>query len=342
MDVLHQLELVWILWLQSLGSWLAEPLRLVTMLGQEEFYLLAMPALYWCLDAAFGLRVAVMLIFCNQFSSLFKLVFHSPRPYWISSTVKGLVSEGTFGLPSGHALNAAGIWGTMAASTRERWAKIALVVIIFLIGFSRIVLGVHFISDVIAGWLIGGLLLWLFLSIEKPISTWLRKRSLVEMLGLAAASALLLILMVVLPAAALSGFHIPAEWAQNALSSQPSSPIDPFNMESAFTIAGTWLGMMAGAAWLFHRQGGFHAEGAPTQRLLRYLVGMVGIFILYFGLGKVFPRNADAISYALRFLRYTLIGLWVSALAPLLFERLGLVRIGKKQVASLSSTENLL
>jgi hypothetical protein len=42
------------------------------------------------------------------------------------------------------------------------------------------------------------------------------------------------------------------------------------------------------------------------------------------GLGQIFPRNADLISYALRFVRYTLIGFWVAGGAPWVFKKIKL------------------
>jgi hypothetical protein len=111
---------------------------------------------------------------------------------------------------------------------------------------------------------------------------------------------------------------------QNALAADPDIKPEPTNISSAFTHAGTWLGMLAGAAWIHYRKGGFSASGTPTQRILRYLIGIVGVAIFWYGLGVVFPREATLVSYALRFFRYTLVGLWVSALGPLLFTRLGL------------------
>jgi hypothetical protein len=52
---------------------------------------------------------------------------------------------------------------------------------------------------------------------------------------------------------------------------------------------------------------------------MRYVVGVIGVLILWMGLGQVFPDDANWISYLLRFLRYTLVGFWVTAGAPWLF-----------------------
>ena len=53
------------------------------------------------------------------------------------------------------------------------------------------------------------------------------------------------------------------------------------------------------------------------------------LFALWFGLGKVFPRDASVLAYALRCLRYILIGSWITLFAPLLFGRLKWMRLAK-------------
>ncbi len=342
MDTLHQLEILWIVAVQALGDWLAEPMRMVSLLGNEEFYLLVMPILYWSVSARLGLRVAIMLLLSNGLGAFLKVTFHEPRPYWFDTRIRALSVEPSFGIPSGHAQNAASIWGLIAAGVRQKGGKIIFGLVILLIGFSRIFLGVHFISDVVLGWLVGGLLLLAFLWVEKPLNTWLRARSLRQMFGLALASSVLLGVIMLLPVFALGDWQIPGEWERNALAANPGSEIDPLSLDGVFTISGTWLGMMAGVAWLFHRQGGFQVSRAPYQRILCYLIGLVGIFLFWQVLGSVFPRNEDFLSYGLRYLRYTLVGLWVSALAPLLFQRIGLNMPPRGTPGTLSSQENHL
>jgi hypothetical protein len=71
-------------------------------------------------------------------------------------------------------------------------------------------------------------------------------------------------------------------------------------------------------------RGGFSAHGTVNQRALRYVVGVLGVGVLWFGLGAVFPRGDELLPYILRFARYSLVGLWVSAGAPWLFIKLRL------------------
>lgn len=342
MDALYQLEILWIIFVQSIGAWLQEPMRMISMLGQEDFYMLVMPILYWSIDSTLGLRVAAMLLLSNGLNSVFKVSMHSPRPYWYDARIKTFAVETSFGAPSGHAQHAASIWGLIAASIKRTDGKVLLILVILLIGLSRIYLGVHFISDVLTGWAIGGVTLLVFLKIEKPVVRWLKKRSLAQMLLLSLITSILLGGALLLATTAASRWQIPQAWQANAQLAQIENEIEPYNNDGAFTIAGTWLGLMAGAAWLYHRQGGFDTSGTAGQRLLRYGIGVAGIFVFWFVLGRVFPREADALSFALRYLRYTLVGLWISAAAPVLFERLGLANGQKQRIAPLSTKENPL
>jgi hypothetical protein len=194
---------------------------------------------------------------------------------------------------------------------------------------------------VLAGWLIGGVVLWGFLKVEKRLGAWLRGRTLNQMALLSLGSALVMIILVLIPRALLNGFVVPEIWKQNALAAYPGNVITPVSFEGVFTIAGTWFGMTLGLAWMYHRQGGFRADGTLRQRALRYLVGIAGVLIFWYGLGMVLPREANALSYSLRFTRYALVGLWVAALAPLLFQRMGL-SAQPEPLPSLSTGENHL
>lgn len=324
-DWLHQVEVVINYFIQGWGDWLKLPMQAFSFLGTENFYMFVAPALYWCVDSILGLRIGMMFLLSSGLHSILKLVFHTPRPYWVDANVKAFAAEAGFGLPSGHATTAAAVWGLFAASVRKNWLKTIFIALIFFIGFSRLFLGVHYLSDVLGGWLAGGLLLLAFIKLEKPVVRWAKHTSLAVLLAVIAAVSVFLVVLMVLLQASLSGLALPPAWGQMALT-KTGEPIDPLNLEGAFTLGGTWLGLVGGAAWYFRRWGAPVTKGKPVQLLLRYALGLVGVIILWFGLGQVFPRGDDLASFLLRYLRYGLIGAWVSAIAPLLFVRLGLVK----------------
>ena len=306
--------------LQSLGQWLFLPMRVITFIGDEEFYVLMLPIFYWCFGQKMGIRIGIMLLLSNGFNTFFKFLFRTPRPAWISDTVSPYVHETSFGLPSGHAMNAAAVWGWLAVEVKKRWFTIVMLVLIFLIGFSRLVLGVHLLGDVLLGWLIGGLLVWALSALLKPVGTFFNAQSFGGKLGLVALSSVGLMLLAFIARWIVGPWTMDPEWMARA------GDINPYGMDGTFTLGGTWFGFLAGYVILLEKKGSFLAGEGGWLRLVRFLVGVVGVFILYFGLGQVFPREADVLSFSLRFLRYALIGLWIAWISPLLFEKLKIVR----------------
>ena len=329
METLNQLEVAFILLIQQWGYWLKTPFTLLTMMGEEQFYLIFMPAIFWCFDAIVGIRVGLILLLSNGFNSFFKLCFFNPRPYWIDNRVQLFFkSETSFGLPSGHAQNAASVWGMLAVHLCKKWQKIVVVVIIFLIGFSRILLGVHFLSDVILGWLIGALLLFAVIKLEKPVLSFFKSKTTSLQLILAFIFSLSLILLVFIPLSLLSTWQLPVEWQMTSGTAFPGSVVDPLNPEGVFSASGTLFGMAAGLIWLHAHYAGYNPGGTPAHKLMRYVIGLVGVFILWYGLGAVFPRDPGIVAYALRYVRYALVGIWVMAGAPILFFKTGIARPG--------------
>jgi hypothetical protein len=121
---------------------------------------------------------------------------------------------------------------------------------------------------------------------------------------------------------------VPAVWLDNtALVGTEIPRPDPLALSGTISNAGALFGLGAGALWLRQR-GGYKAHGAPLHRLLRYPLGLLGVLLVWYGLGAVFPRGELVVPYLLRYLRYALVGLWISALAPIVFMRLGLAGQG--------------
>ena len=181
------------------------------------------------------------------------------------------------------------------------------------IGLSRIVMGVHFTHDVLAGWLTGAVLLWIYLQFEKVVGAWFRNHSLLyQILALVLATSLFIIpaLLIVPP---FNPPALPRAWIEGA-----GEMIEPYHYDGLLTTAGSFLGLGLGVI-LLNQSGGFSARGSVWQRVLRYLAGILGVLALYLGLGSIFPDNIDLLSYSLRFFRYFLIGLWIAYGAPKLF-----------------------
>jgi membrane-associated phospholipid phosphatase len=311
--------------IQGWGGWLEAPMKFFSFLGTEDFFMLVLPVLFWCVDVRLGIQVGFILLISATTNDAFKMAFQGPRPYWYSRAIQAYAAETSFGVPSGHAQTAASVWGMVAAGLKRTWAWIAAGLLVLLIGLSRLYLGVHFPHDVLAGWLIGGLLLWLMLRLWKPVSAWLKKLTPAQQILVALLASLILILPnVLLFVWRAPAFVLPQAWLENAAAARPGDALpSPYSLEGAISNAGTIFGLAVGLIWL-NRMGGFEMKAPFWKLVLRYLVGVVGVLVIRYGLKAIFPEGETLVAYLLRYLRYTLIGLWVSGGAPWTFLRLKL------------------
>ncbi|AOH56253.1 phosphoesterase PA-phosphatase [Peribacillus muralis] len=99
-------------------------------------------------------------------NAVVKLCFQRTRP-----DLHRLIEIGGYSFPSGHAMNAMSLYGILTfllwRHIKVKWGRMLLIVMstlmILTIGISRIYLGVHYPSDIIAGYLAGGF--WIAMSI---------------------------------------------------------------------------------------------------------------------------------------------------------------------------------
>jgi undecaprenyl-diphosphatase len=111
-------------------------------------------------------------------NQLLKQLFARPRPYFEHP----LLLETSYSFPSGHAMDSFVVYGMLAyfaVLALESWhARTAVVfgaaLLVLLIGFSRMYLGVHYFSDVVAGYAAGGV--WLSTLVTGAETIRRRKR----------------------------------------------------------------------------------------------------------------------------------------------------------------------
>lgn len=186
-DFIHTIQL-------TQGPALTAFFKAITFMGEEEFFLLLLPLVFWCVDFAVGGRLAFAYLLSVFVNTGFKDVFAHPRPFELDVTVQ-LHDASGYGLPSGHSQSAVVVWGTIAAQFRKRWLWIVAILLMALIGFSRIYLGVHFPTDVLGGWAVGAIFLFIFFALEPRVEVWLKDASLAVQLALAVAAPLVLLLL---------------------------------------------------------------------------------------------------------------------------------------------------
>lgn len=155
---------------------LVRELKILTFFGSPLwFYLIVTPAVLWVWRRGHT-RLAVFLVVTTLGGGLLDTIVKEavgrPRP----SLVDPVATARGKSFPSGHAMSSTVIYGALllvflpAIGRRYRPAVFTGVVMLVLaIGFSRLALGVHYITDVVGGYVLG--LAWLAAS-TAAFSTW--------------------------------------------------------------------------------------------------------------------------------------------------------------------------
>jgi membrane-associated phospholipid phosphatase len=145
-------------WLHEHSSgWLVDLFKIVTLAGNAAVVGVIVVAIGFVLVRRGRANDAALLVLAfggaSVVNSLLKLIFHRPRPEL------AFVHLDTYSFPSGHAATSSATFTVMAYllargrhSTKARiWIGLGAAAAIALVGFSRLYLGAHYLSDVLAG-----------------------------------------------------------------------------------------------------------------------------------------------------------------------------------------------
>jgi membrane-associated phospholipid phosphatase len=304
-------ELSLTLGLQAL-SLLTPIMRGLSFLGQQEFFLVLIPIVFTLVSPRAGMRLAFVLLIGYAVNSTAKLALHMPRPYWVDARVAALATEANYGLPSGHAQTIA-VWLTLGDLIRRPWAWVAMIAIAFLVGVSRIYLGVHFAGDVFCGWALGVGLLALLAWLEAPVAAWVGRRSFGQRLGLSAIAAAAIVAAGAITLLAVSGSPDPAAWARFSVEAR--------SLGDFVSASGSIFGLCAGLT--LSARAGIVLEGASRKkRAIRFGLALAGALVFWVGLKLVFPTEPEALGQLLRWIRYALTTVWLAFGAMWLGDRL--------------------
>ena len=288
-----------VLWFQQASPALDTPFKVLTLMGSETFYLVFFPLIYWCIDRRFGARLIVLFLLSSCVNAVAKEAAGQPRPFQYDPVVQKLWNAGGGGFPSGHTQSAVIIWGYLASQARRAWLWVAAGLLIVLIPLSRIYLGVHFPTDLLGGYVIGGGLLVLYLRFEPGVEAWLAHRSVPLQLGAALAFPCLILLV--------------------------SPDVDEYQVKTTASMMGMGAGFVVERRWI-----GFDSGGSLWKRANRLLVGMGIMVALHQGLGLLEADTDQALAFG--FFRYVIVGLGGALIAPWLFVSIGLAE--RRQTAT--------
>ena len=283
-------------WLQGhIGSAGISAFSFFSMFGEELLLILILGFVYWSYDKKLGRTIGLSAIMGQTWNAMAKNIALRRRPYFDHEGIRILrvvepeadiydISAQGYSFPSGHSTNVVTAFGSLAVNLRKRWMTVLAIVIPLLTGISRFVLGAHYPTDVLVGWLLGAIAVAIIQVLQRRVKSTL---------------ALYGILLVT----AIPGF---------------------FYCKSTdyFTSMGLMIGFMGGML-LDDRRVHFENTRKPVWMALRVLGGLAIYFVLNTVLklpfSKAFLSSGSAAALMVRFARYAVIAFVDFGVYPMLF-----------------------
>lgn len=292
-------ELDFIRWLQSNDlTALNYVFYVITQLGTELFFMIAVMILYWCVNKKEAYRLVNLFMLSQITVGVVKTLVKRVRPYYYDGVMPIIEQTSGYSFPSGHSNNIAVIttFGHMLSSREGKWKRqslIVLVVVTIFVMFSRVYLGQHFPTDVIVGALLGvGVGVVGFVLFDKLGND--EEKLIYGILPLCACLAIASIV-----------FYLKKGEELDAL----------------MTIAGTYSATAIGY-FIEKRYVNFEVNADKKWKYaVRLFFGAIVVLALKVGLKKLFGFADGVWSLIFKFIRYFIIGAFVTVVAPLLFKK---------------------
>jgi membrane-associated phospholipid phosphatase len=262
----------------------------ITDLGWSIWPPLIIAAIYWSMDKQKGKYIFIAATLSSFLANLIKLTACIYRPWVRSKEIKPVDAAFTtatgYSFPSGHMSFGTPLWGGIALTCKKNRAiSISAVIIMILVGFSRNYVGVHTPQDVLVGFCVGVLSLWLGSKVMKGFEAdgkfYLRFMILMIVLGVAA----------VLYASLKS---YPMDYVDGKLL------VDPHKLVlDGFGAAGEVMGLGIGL-YLEQKQVNFTTAVSGAVRIGRFLTGLAVYALIFYTLGallKLFTPAAFAAAF---------------------------------------------
>ena len=153
----------------------------ITMFGEELVMIAILGFLYWCYDKKFGKFVGLNILIGTVANPMLKNLAFRRRPYFdhagikilkpvdASADIYNIAAQG-YSFPSGHTTNSTVTYTSLAMYKKNNKVLWAIAVVLpFLVGLSRVMLGAHYVTDVLCGWVVGTGLMLLFSYLQTHV-----------------------------------------------------------------------------------------------------------------------------------------------------------------------------
>ena len=159
MNDLLVLQAAFTVWVQSLSPALDSFFKAVNFLQTEEFFLIALPIVWWCINKRIGASLIILFTSSEFLSRFLKSATGEIRPYDLDRQIRSLDPQPDSSFPSSGTMDATIFWGYLALQFCKRALWVWTILAIVLVACARIYLGAHYPTDVLASIIIGAAIL---------------------------------------------------------------------------------------------------------------------------------------------------------------------------------------
>ena len=169
-------------WLDPVGTVIAS---LFSEMGEQLVCVAVLGFLYWCWEKEYGKYVGLNVLVGITLNPMIKNIFLRRRPYFDNPGIKCLkpvergsdiynISAQGFSFPSGHSTNSVTLYTSLGRYKKNRILMIIGIILPLFVGISRFCVGVHYPTDVICGWVLGLIVIFLVPALQRAIKNrWL-------------------------------------------------------------------------------------------------------------------------------------------------------------------------
>ena len=158
-------EIEIIKWLQQFrNSFLDFLFEFFTYFGEEMIIIGILGLIYWTINKEIGKRLAMTVFLSIGINSILKVIIARPRPFLVDESISNLRPEtsSSYAMPSGHTQSAATTFFGLSYYFKKKYLFISAIVITVLVAFSRLYIGVHYLTDVLVGALLAIIIVYTF------------------------------------------------------------------------------------------------------------------------------------------------------------------------------------